>query len=114
MSLGRLVHEHKCRFEWVPGRRPILTLPNGVRIKLSVRRHVPYLPHDIAELCESFDPALVSSEGEPESEVEAGHCTDEEPEDEPADFTSDHESEEDLADDQARRESETDLAMCPR
>ena len=48
LSLGRLVHEHKCKFGWVPGRRPTLTLPNGVRIKLAVRRHVPYLPHDIA------------------------------------------------------------------
>ena len=43
LSVGRLVLEQGCTFEWKPGSYPSLYLPCGRRVKLKVRRFVPAL-----------------------------------------------------------------------
>ena len=43
LSVGQLVLEMGCTFEWKPGSYPSLFLPCGRRVKLKVRRFVPVL-----------------------------------------------------------------------
>ena len=45
LSVGRLVLKDGCSFEWYPGTRPKLTLPDGTVVWMKIRKYVPFLPH---------------------------------------------------------------------
>ena len=80
LSLGRLILDHGCSCTWLPGQRPILTLPSGRRLLLTIVRYVPYIGHETQQWLEDDDDAadaLPAGEDE-ELAVERGMLTDDE------------------------------------
>ena len=66
LSVGRLVLEQGCTFEWKPGGYPSLYLPCGRRVKLKVRRFVPILDAQLIATAM----AGTDSEGSEDSDAE--------------------------------------------
>ena len=80
LSLGRLILDHGCSFSWHPGQRPVLTLPDGKRLLLTIVRYAPYIDHESQHsLDDDEDPAdAFPSSEENELEVERDMLTDDE------------------------------------
>ena len=54
LSLGRLVRDHGCTFTWRTEQWPLLTLPSGRRLLLTIVRYVPYICQVFLYICRTL------------------------------------------------------------